>query len=251
MHLVRTLLRIYLQIPYHYRKISRTGAFGAKGGRYTDMGIPSNGNPLKRAMMAHHVKQFHESSCSVATVVSVVNAIKSVRDGTFEPIDQKGILERVETGHWKERMSDGGYNGRRGLPLTLLGDVVKSSLDIYHVGYQTVETIQAEKKPGLSAGIKDYLRKSLSLYETKGSCVVIAHFDQGVFVPALNIPHISPVGGFDIEKGRVTILDVDPDQEKPYHVSFDTFYRGLASDYHHIFKAYGYGSGGAVVITLK
>ena len=46
------------------------------------------------------------------------------------------------------------------------------------------------------------------------------------------------------------MLDVDPEQERRYSVSFSTFYNGLASDYHHVFRPFGYGSGGCVVVML-
>ena len=60
-------------------------------------------------------------------------------------------------------------------------------------------------------------------------------------MPTLNIPHISPVGAYDSAAGRVTMLDVDPEQKNPYAVDFDTFYQGLSCDYHHVLEAYGYG----------
>ena len=73
---------------------------------------------------------------------------------------------------------------------------------------------------------------------------------SGRYVRALNIPHISPVGSFDPKNMTVTVLDVDSSQENPYRVTFDTFYSGLSSDYGHIFRPFGYGSGGYVFIRL-
>jgi hypothetical protein len=57
------------------------------------------------------------------------------------------------------------------------------------------------------------------------------------------------VGGYHGPTGTVTILDVDADQQ-PYAVSFDTFYRAVSSDYHHLFRPLGYGRGGCVVVEL-
>jgi len=235
---------------YFIHKITGTGAFSRKDAEYISDPIQTGGNSLKTALIKHHVKQYHEASCSVATVVSVVNALREKQGGNFVPISQRDILEKVRTAKWKERMSEKGDNGKRGLPLPLLGEIVKSSLDAYGIEYKEIETIEAQKKSSLSEKIKEDLRNRLLDFETNGNCLIIAHFDQGAFLRTLNIPHISPVGGFDAETGDVTILDVDPQQEKPYKISFDTFCKGIFSNYHNVLKLFGYKSGGYVFIKL-
>jgi len=250
MNLRRIIIRAYLYGPYLFHKITATGAFGPQKAAYLQGPVQTDGNPLKAALLKHHVKQFHESSCSVATVVSVVNALMSLESGDHVPISQMDILEKVRTAHWKERMGENGHNGKRGLPLPLLGEILKSSLNAYGIRYKAIETIQAHKKFGRPEKIRAELRNRLLDFETKGNCLIIAHFDQGTFVPSLNIPHISPVGSFDTETEEVTILDVDPEHGKPYQVSFMTFCKGLFSNYHHVLKPFGYQSGGYVFIKL-
>ena len=163
---------------------------------------------------------------------------------------QLDLLEIVQTARWKKRMSQDGDNGRRGLPLAMLGAVVKGSLDACRITYKRVEVIGASKDREASKKIQATLRNRLAAFDRDGNGLVIAHFDQGAWVPTLNIPHISPVGAFDVKTGAVTILDVDPEQQRPYRLTFDRFYQGLASDYHHVFKPFGYGSGGCVFIAL-
>jgi hypothetical protein len=249
MNLQRTIVHAYLYVPYFFHKITGTGAFGRQKAEYLPDPVQTGGNAIKAALLTHHVKQFHESSCSVATVVSVVNTIRALKGDDHTPISQMDILEKVQTGNWKERMSENGYNGKRGLPLPLLGKIVKSSLDAYGLPYKAVETIPVHKKFGQLGKIKKDLQNRLVDFETKGNCLIIAHFDQGAFVPGLNIPHISPVGGFDTQSGNVTILDVDTEQEKPYRITFNTFCKGLGS-YTHVLKLFGYQSGGYVFIKL-
>ena len=58
------------------------------------------------------------------------------------------------------------------------------------------------------------------------------------------------MGGFDVETGRVTILDVDSSQHHPYQVGFDTFYRGISTNYNNAFSPLGLGRGGYVFIDL-
>lgn len=248
MNLRRIIIRTYFYIPYFIHKITGTGAFGRSEAEYISYPIQTGGNILKAAILKHHVKQYNEAACSVATVVSVINALRENQGSNFIPTGQMDILERVRTGNWKERMSEKGDNGKRGLPLPLLGEILKSSLDAYEIEYEKIEIIEAPENSGQSEKGREVLWNRLSDFENKGNCLIIAHFDQGAFLRLPNIPHISPVGGFDTKTGDVTILDVDPEQERPYKVSFDTFCIGLFSNYHHVLKPFGFKSGGYVFV---
>ena len=251
MTIFRLLIRPFLMAQFTINKLTGTGSFGQDQAQYIDPVIPAGNNRLKTALFRHHVKQFHESSCSVASVVSVVNALRDIQgDLTHPPLTQQDILESVRTANWKERMSEGGDKGKRGLPLFMLGDVVKSSLDHYGISYTSVDTIQLFKDPGRADGLRQDLLTRLQEFDPKGKSLLIAHFNQGAFIKALQIPHISPVGGFDIKTNTVTMLDVDYLQDRHYTISFDRFYDGMASDYHKLFSAFGYESGGYVYIRL-
>lgn len=245
------LIRPFLLAQFTVNKLSGTGSFGSDQATFMDPCIPETGNRLKTALFKHHVKQFHESSCSVASVVSVINAVKDIQGTlTGPPLTQQDILEDIGTANWKKRMSDSGDNGKRGLPLFMLGDVVKNSLDHYNIHHKTVSTIQLSNDPKKAEGLKRDLISRLYEFDPKGKSVLIAHFNQGSYIKALQIPHISPVGGFDIKTKTVTMLDVDYLQEKHYTISFDTFYAGMACDYHKMFSSFGYESGGYVYIRL-
>lgn len=253
MNLFRTFIIPYLKISYVFDKITSRGAFGKDQAVYIDSGPDSNSvNSLKNAMFTNHLKQYHESSCSVASVVNVVNALISVngiKTGNT-PTTQMDILDKVNVVNWKKRMSPEGDNGRRGLTLTMLGDVVKESLTAYNIPHRYVKTIQTVKDPEKKTALKQNLLNHLMDYDPRGRALIIAHFNQGAFVKALQIPHISPVGAFDPRSRTVTMLDVDFLQQRPYQITFDRFYDGLSNDYNHIFKRFGYGSGGYVYIAL-
>lgn len=251
MNLLRNLIRPYLYARYGFHRMTGTGAFRRDRVRTIQPPAQPQWNPLKQAVWRYHVKQFHESSCSVASVVSCINAIRSLENKDIHPISQTDILDRVTTGHWKERMSDSGYRGRRGLPLPLLGQVVKDSITAYDLKVRTVDVVQTPKHTPAKAPVHALLKNRLGDFDRHGNGLIITHFDQGAFVPTLNIPHISPVGAYDSTTERVTILDVDPEQENPYRVDFGTFYKGLSCDYHRVFEAFGYGSGGYVYIQIR
>ncbi|WP_172684018.1 hypothetical protein [Desulfosarcina cetonica] len=107
MDLLRKLVRPYLYARYGFHRLTASGAFRKGHVRYVDQTVSPWWNPLKQAIWKHYVKQFHASSCSVASVVSCVNAIRALTSNGVRPITQIEILERITTGHWKERMSPG------------------------------------------------------------------------------------------------------------------------------------------------
>jgi len=248
---LRWVIFSYLYLQNFFQKMTKTGPYGATRAEYILGPHKNSGNILKDGMFKHHVKQFNGYSCSVASIVSVVNTLMDSA-GTLNghPITQKGILEKVKTAHWKERMGNNGYKGRRGITLDTLGRVVQTSLDAYEIVYKSVETVQALKNSKHSQKIKQTLRSRLEQFESKGNCLIISHFDQGCYVQDLHIPHISPVGDFDPATGKVTLLDVDPSQPHPYQTSFDTFYQGLSSNYNIAFRMFGYGEGGYIYIRM-
>lgn len=252
MNLLRKLIRFYLYGSFYLEKWFKQGSFGTDQAVFIRKENLTMTNRTQKEMIKYHVKQFHESSCSVATIAGVVNTLLEINGDTpLSPITQQDLLQKVTTAHWAQRMSDDGYQGKRGLPLFTLGQVVKDSLTAFGISGACVETVQASQNTKMARKIKQVLYHRLERFESQGSCLIIAHFDQGSFLKELHIPHISPVGGFSPVSGRITILDVDSCQPNPYQVSFDTFYRGISHNYNPVFRMYGYGEGGYVFIDFK
>jgi hypothetical protein len=251
MKILLYMMRSVLYLRYFFHKITFTGSLGPHRARMETRMPEHRVNPVKEGLYRHHVKQFHESSCSVASVACVVNTLLEIQGRLpGEPITQQALLERVTAAHWKKRMGPDGYRGRRGLPLPVLGQVVKASLDHFHIAHQGIEVVQATRDPAGNAAFCRTLWSRLDGFERRGDGIIIAHFDQGTLVPDLNIPHISPVGGFDPDTGDVTLLDVDSSQPRPYTVSFNRFCRAISTNYLHLFHLFGYGRGGYIQIRL-
>ncbi|WP_020590168.1 phytochelatin synthase family protein [Desulfobacter curvatus] len=245
------IVRTYLTLRYFFHWATRTGSFGPGQAKHmTPSPGLSKGQSLQAALFRHHVKQYHESSCSVASVVCVVNVLRERYRCPGPIVTQPAILEKVRTAHWKERMGPDGYEGRRGLPLAVLTAVVEDSLRIYDIPFKKVEMIQGCLGQGRTR-VRQQIRGHLKNFQFLDNCLIIAHFDQGTFIKEMNIPHISPVGGFDPSTGLVTILDVDPDQESAYDIPFNRFYKGIATRYAGVFRPFGYDCGGIVVIHLN
>lgn len=244
------IVRTYLTIRYFFHWVTGTGSFGRGQAEHMTLSPElSKGSSLQAALFRNHVKQYHECSCSVASVVCVVNVLRQ-RYGCQGPIvTQQAILEKVRTAHWKERMGPEGYKGRRGLPLSVLLEVVKDSLSAYDIPFKRVEMIRGTLTKG-RARVRNQIRGHLKNFQTQDNCLIIAHFDQGSFIKELNIPHISPVGAFDPSTDSVTILDVDSDQKLAYRIPFNRFYKGISIQYAGVFSTFGYKRGGVVVVHL-
>lgn len=247
----RLFILPWLIFRYTVFRLTRTGPFGPGRARYVDPDVPAGASPLKQALWETHVKQYHEASCSVASVVNIINAVhRYLGSPGAGSLTQAEILETVRAAFWKERMQPQGHNGHRGLPLPVLAEVVTESLRVYGIRYSCLDVVQASANPSAAKRLKRELRARLLEFETSGRCLILIHFNQGILVPEYQIPHISPVGGYDPAKDMVTLLDVDPDQTMPYEVGFDRFYESLANDYGWLFRLKGFGSGGYVYIRL-
>jgi hypothetical protein len=243
------LMRSVLYLRFFFHKLTATGSYGRSRARQAPLTPTGQGNPIKTGLYRHYVKQFHESSCSVASVACVVNTLLENQGRLpIKPVTQHDLLDLVTAAHWKERMGPDGYRGRRGLPLPVLGQVVKASLDVFNISHQGIEVVPATRAVEETGAFCRTLRMRLARFEKTGDSIIIAHFDQGSLVRDLNIPHISPVGGFDPETGQVTILDVDTSQTYPYSVSFNRFCRAISTHYLHLFHLFGYGRGGYIYI---
>ena len=245
------IVRSYLVLRYFFHWVTRTGSFGPGLARpaSSSFDIP-RGQGLQAALFRHHVKQYHESSCSVASVVCVVNVLRQRYKCPGPTVTQQAILEKVRTAHWKERMGPDGHEGRRGLPLGVLTAVVQDSLMAYDIPFKRVEMIQGALGRE-SILVKQQIIERLKKFQLQDNCLIIAHFDQGTFIKEMNIPHISPVSGFDPSTGLVTILDVDPGHKSAYDIPFNRFYKGISTRYGGVFRPFGYDRGGVVAVHLS
>jgi len=251
MRLLRTILFAWLRLHYLFDRAAGRGAFAYPEVQPVATPPGTSDNPLKNALWQHYVRQFNAASCSVASVATAVNALLETTGRLARPVAQLELLERVPTANWKQRMSEGGDHGKRGLPLPLLAKIVRSSLDAYRIEYHCLETLQAVKDPQRANSARQALMRHLTEFETSGDRLLIAHFDQGVALRSLHIPHISPVGAFEPQTAVVTVLDVDPEAPGPYRIPFDIFYRALSSDYNPLFRKFGYGSGGCLIVETQ
>lgn len=199
-------------------------------------------------MLRFYLWQFNPYSCSVASVAIVLNTIMARLDNFkfFNPIDQKQLLVKVQKVNWKERVSTAGYHGQHGLSVSDLGIVVEAALKAFSIPYRHITTTLIHGKLRNLEKEKARLFSLLMKIVHEKNIYIIAHFTQGVYTGDWFGGHISPVGSFDPETGRVLILDVDEYAGGPYWVPFSLFFEGLVGNS----KTIGPKEGGYVTITI-
>lgn len=180
-------------------------------------------------LLQSYVPQFNRYACSAASVAIMVNAIGSLKGNkeNFVPTTQQTLLDNVDAVHWRERLSQKGYKGRHGVSLADLQIICIEALDAHGISYETVDVlILKETMPDLN-GKKRQIRRKLIQMATSDNDFILAYFTQGVLAGEWFGSHVSPVGTFDPEKQTVLMLDVDPEVNGPYWVSFDRFFNSL------------------------
>jgi hypothetical protein len=212
---------------------------------------PHMSHPVSQALSSSFAYQFNEAACSVASVATVLNAAHLILDQQKGEgrITQQEVLKRVDVVNWSARISPEGFQNRRGLPIDSLGMVVKKAFEVYEIPCTSLVTIPltGSSRPDV---LKKELFQKLVHFQYHRNCFLIAHFNQGVLLKGLHLPHISPIMSVDMENRMVCILDVDPQVSEPYWVSFDNFWKGISWRYDGILRRHGYESGGYVWIQL-
>lgn len=189
-------------------------------------------------MIGFYRAQETMSSCSVATVVMVVNSILHEKDKTNESEltrhglarpakDKKVLFKMVKNAKWDKATKNGGG----GTTLAELTSNIRGTLTTYKIDAD-VTKFGGEKKdaPGLTEKeVEELLIKN----EDSRKNYLVANFDQailtGEYVSGASYGHIAPIGAYDKKNKRVLVLDPDRDWYEPYWVNLSQFVNALNS----------------------
>jgi hypothetical protein len=181
------------------------------------------------AMAGYYVPQFNGYACSVASVTMVLNAARAgiAKTSDDKLILQQALLDAVNVENWKDRLSDGGHNGKHGMHnLEQLAAVTEASFRTH--GFPKAVVTVVRVKDG-SAKSRAMVRKALVANERSAHDFIIANFNQQKFTDDSDAGHIAPVAAFDATRDRVLMFDPDRDWYEPYWISLDTFVAGMAT----------------------
>ena len=191
--------------------------------------LKSHATSKLKHLLESYVPQFNQYACSAASVAIVINTIHRLKGNTenFTPITQQALLDRIDAVHWRDRLSEKGHKGRHGVTLADLQRICIEVLDAHKISYEAIDALYLkETMPDLNIK-KRQVRNKLIQLATSSNDFILAYFTQGELVGEWFGSHVSPIGSFDPEKQSVLMLDVDPEVNGPYWVSFDRFFISL------------------------
>jgi hypothetical protein len=178
------------------------------------------------ALMPYYLPQQTESSCSVASVAMLLNALRAELPlAADDPlVTETGLMKRAANAAWKKAAAQGGA----GVSLDQLGRLIERSLTAYGLGAHEVEVVHVEST---SDAMLARLREVLAETETSAGDFIVINFIQSVFTgdPDGNVGHIAPLAAYDAERQRALIFDPDRRWYEPYWVSDRTLLAGMAT----------------------
>jgi phytochelatin synthase len=152
----------------------------------------------------HLIQQATDSSCSLATAVMLLNAVRG-REGhlrTAGPVSEDSLLERVKDESWRVSVAQDG----NGLSLTEFASAMERALGFYEcAGNWSIVSVPVTDA---DAAIAD-LRVALSGMESGSRAFVAANFHLDLFYgDGVDVGHFSPIGAYDAARDLVLMLDV-------------------------------------------
>jgi hypothetical protein len=174
-----------------------------------------------RALLTSFVRQKTDSSCSVATVTTVVGAVQLQRSRP-QP-SQTEILQSDVSGRWAQATYDAHSAG------TTLEEMALYALQAFYsqgIRNVTVEVVHVTATTGDS---RDTLLHNLQRSEQRGgNTYLMLNFRQDMLVHAgAPCGHMSVLGAYDAACAQVLVLDVDGDIPQPYWVSVELLLAGM------------------------
>jgi hypothetical protein len=176
------------------------------------------------ALAPHYVGQQDDVSCSLASLVMLVNAARrNVWLGSEQPLVTQPLLRRqVNSPVWERGLATGG----EGVTLDQLAVLAAESLRAFGMGRLRVEVTHV---PEASAPALERLRQALRANEASGDDWLFVNFLAGAYVGVGDYGHIAPVGAYDADARRVLILDPDRVWYEPYWISDEVALAGMAT----------------------
>ncbi|HAR44448.1 MAG TPA: hypothetical protein DCS07_17760 [Bdellovibrionales bacterium] len=176
------------------------------------------------ALSPYYAGQQTDSSCSAASAVMVLNAVRREMNllATDELITEAALLKHPELSAWKQAVGPGGSGVTLDQLKSYFSAALKAysienfELEVFHVNDQTPKALKA-------------LRSALVQNEKRGLDFIIANFLQGTLTGDAAIGHMAPVGAYDAAKKRVLIMDPDRRWYEPYWVPENVFLAGMAT----------------------
>jgi len=173
----------------------------------------------------HLIQQATDSSCSLATAVMLINAVRG-RDGMLrigEPASESSLLDKLEDMVWRSSVAQDG----NGLSLTEFASAMERALTCY--GCADRWSIAITPVTDAEAIVAD-LRAALSAMENGNPGFVAANFHLDLFYgDGVDVGHFSPVGAYDEARDLVLMLDVYKKDYEPMWAPLPRLAKAMAT----------------------
>lgn len=152
----------------------------------------------------HLIQQATDSSCSLATAVMLINAVRG-REGHLRiagPVSESSLLDRMGDEAWRTAVAQDG----KGLSLTEFAAAMERALlSCECAGGWSVVTAPVTDAGAALAG----LRAALIEMETGRGGFMATNFHLDLFYgDGVDVGHFSPIGAYDSARDLVLVLDV-------------------------------------------
>jgi Phytochelatin synthase len=152
----------------------------------------------------HLIQQATDSSCSLATAVMLINAVRG-REGHLRiggPVSETSLLDKLGDMAWRMAVAKDG----NGLSLTEFAAAMERALLSYEcAGSWSVIITPATDADAAAAD----LRAALTVMENSAAGFAAANFHLNLFYgDGVDVGHFSPIGAYDAARDLVLMLDV-------------------------------------------
>jgi Phytochelatin synthase len=188
--------------------------------RATDY-LRSHAAPDYWAISPFYIAQQTDSDCSVASIAILLNALRGVPERADQNlVTPRALLSTVGSKHWKVETASNGA----GVTFAEFKTAVALSLHKYNLDNYRIEVFRPANTADASLS---QLQSMLAENERSDADIALAYFNQGVLTGDWDGPHISPIGAYDADNGRVLIMDVDRRYYVPYWSPMTKFLQSM------------------------
>jgi hypothetical protein len=184
------------------------------------------------AISPYYVPQVTRASCSLATVTTLINALRGLPAHSDESLVTQATLldpsaaSKSPDSEWTEKTSE--WSGKvketgSGVTFSEFEQYVAASLKAYGLDAE----VNVLKPTDRSRATLNRLRRLLGANEQSAKDIALIYYNQGVVTGDWDGPHLSPIGAYDARRRRVLIMDVDRQWYVPYWTSDETLLEAL------------------------
>lgn len=186
------------------------------------------GNPQSPywALAPQLIQQHTDSSCSLATSVMLLNAIRG-HEGQLKigaPVSELGLLDALKDEVWRAAIHPETGHGQT---LSEFTDAMGRALRHFQCG----DAWRVEMVPVADAAASlPALRANLAELEAGAPGFVAGNFHLDIFYEdGTDVGHFSPLGAYDAKRDRVLVLDVYKKDYEPMWAPLERLAKAMAT----------------------